>query len=38
MSLIDFRLSMPYHYDTKVHFTVYNSKSSFSFYVFYINL
>lgn len=31
MSLIDFHLSMPYHYITKVHFPIYSSKSLSSF-------
>ncbi len=34
MSLIDFLLSMPYHYNTKVHFPAHSSKSLSPFYVF----
>ena len=34
MSLIDFHLSMPYHYFTKVHFPAHSSKSLFPFYIF----
>ena len=38
MSPIDFHLSMPYHYTTKLHFPTFDSKSLSIFYVFYIIL
>lgn len=38
MSPIDFHLSMPYHYITKVHFPAHSSKSLFLFYVFLYSL
>ena len=38
VSFIDFRLSKLYHYITKIHFPVHNSKSYFLFYAFYIVL
>ena len=38
VSLIDLRLSKLYHYITKIHFPVHNSKSYFLFYAFYIVL
>ena len=38
MSPIDFHLSMPYHYTTKLHLPTFDSKSLSIFYVFYIIL